>query len=228
MILPHSLSRFRAFTLTECLLVLGIIGLLGTLLAPSLGSLGTSWKMDSSLLAASSVLEQARQYAVSKNTYVWVLFNEPEMNDASNELTVAVVASRSGTDTLGWPDDKIILPAANQPASDIEIVVRGRRLSAARIADRPSVNIGSLPKAGAAEQASLASLNIEIGPNGNRASFTRAVQFTPTGEARASGAIVRYIDLTMLPLRGEGGGDSPNQAVLRIGGLTGKTLIYRN
>ena len=69
--------------------------------------------------------------------------------------------------------------------------------------------------------ASMASVNI----TGGTLTFTRAVQFTPTGEARVGASVSRFIDLAVLEDSVVG---SSNRAVLRLTGLTGKTSVQRN
>src|SRR6266481_5942490 len=94
-----------AFTLIELLVVIGVIILLTALLTPAFTNLKSASDVTSAAYTIKGVLEQARTYAISNNTYAWVGFYEedasqPSTNPATagtGRLVMSIVASKDGT-----------------------------------------------------------------------------------------------------------------------------------
>lgn len=222
--MTHSCRNF-GFSLVELLSVIGIVTVVAAASLPMVASMTKAQNVNSGVQIVGGVLDQARQYAISKNTYVWVVFNMAATNDPSDYSSVAILASKSGADSLDWATTKLSFPGTVSPASDLELVGKVRNLASVRFGDAPTVSIGSLPTETAV---AFATVDIDIVIAGATHTFTKAIQFTPTGEARMSDALNRYMDLALLPLAVPSHGEAPNQAVIRVGGITGKTNIYRN
>jgi type II secretory pathway pseudopilin PulG len=93
------------FTLIELLLVIAIIMLMMGLLVPAFNSLKGSRTLAQTAFEISGALEQARSYAMSRNTYVWVGFFEEDIANPSpasprapgiGRVIVSVIASKDG------------------------------------------------------------------------------------------------------------------------------------
>lgn len=82
--------------------MVAVIGLVASLAAPSLGSISAASKRTRFLNDLSGLFETARQYAVTKNTYVWLAFNS---NSKDQDLQAAIIASRTGLAQGYGPDD---------------------------------------------------------------------------------------------------------------------------
>jgi Tfp pilus assembly protein FimT len=105
----HSLSQREhasAFTLLELLIVVGIIALLLVLIAPAFTSLKSAGDVTSAAYTIKGVLDTARTYAKTNNTYTWVGFYEENVaNPASpnsstpavGRVIMSIVASKDGT-----------------------------------------------------------------------------------------------------------------------------------
>jgi len=195
------------FSLLELLVVVALLGVLSVLAVPALSGLTRSNTMNKNLLILSGVFEQARQYAISRNTYVWVVLTSASNTGLTNSLKVGQIASLDGTDVLSWSPASTLVSGS----SNLEMVGRPQELRMVRIENSAAADAG----------ASMASVNI----TGGTLTFTRAVQFTPTGEARVGASVSRFIDLAVLEDSAVG---SSNRAVLRLTGLTGKTSVQRN
>ena len=105
--LPMPRAR-SAFTLIELMVVIGIIVLLSVLLVPAFTSLKGSSDITNAAYTITGVLEQARNYAMANNTFVWVGFYEEATTATSptnatppypgkGRLMLAMVASKDGT-----------------------------------------------------------------------------------------------------------------------------------
>src|SRR5258708_29177239 len=95
-----------AFTLIELLVVVGIIGLLLVLMAPAFTYIKGGTDVTSAAYTIKSVLDTARTYAKTNDTYTWVGFREENVaNPASpnpdtptvGRLIMSIVASKDGT-----------------------------------------------------------------------------------------------------------------------------------
>src|SRR5438477_12562071 len=96
----------HGFTLIELLVVIGIITILMVLIAPAFTTIKGGTDVTSAGYTIKGVLDTARTYAKSNNTYAWVGFYEENVaNPASpnsdtpavGRLVMSIVASRDGT-----------------------------------------------------------------------------------------------------------------------------------
>ena len=111
-----------AFTLLELLLVMGIIALLLVLITPAFTTMKTSNDITTSSYIITSALEQARNYAMANNTYVWIGFYEEDTTATTPTSTtppytgkgrvlIATVFSTDGTKIYEDSDPVAQLPA---------------------------------------------------------------------------------------------------------------------
>ena len=112
---PLAPRRQNAFTLVELIVVIGIMILVATFLAPAVSSLKSAGDVTSAAYTIKGVLEQARSYAMANNTFTWVGFYE-EAADATSptnlappylgkgRVLLAIVASRDGTTSCEDPN----------------------------------------------------------------------------------------------------------------------------
>src|SRR6478672_6522597 len=96
----------RGFTLLELLIVVGIIGLLLVLIAPAFTYIKGGTDVASAAYTIKGVLDTARTYAKTNNTYTWVGFKEVDVSQDSSvspqlsgtgRVAMAIVASKDGT-----------------------------------------------------------------------------------------------------------------------------------
>lgn len=99
----------KAFTLVEMLTVLVLIVIIASFAVPAFNSTGRANQSTKAAYDIAGTLEQARAYAMARNTYVWVGFYEEDASKPtpSTELTTAngnggriiisVVASKDGS-----------------------------------------------------------------------------------------------------------------------------------
>jgi prepilin-type N-terminal cleavage/methylation domain-containing protein len=108
-VIPPPDHKSRAFTLTELVMVIGIIALLTAFLAPAFTNLKRANDLTNAAFIIKGVLEQARTYAKVNNTYTWVGFFEEDGSVVSTNpptagngrLVMSSVASVDGTTVYG-------------------------------------------------------------------------------------------------------------------------------
>jgi prepilin-type N-terminal cleavage/methylation domain-containing protein len=234
----------RAFTLAEMLVVLAIMALLGTLVAPSVLGLKSSGQMNQNLSKLSGLIEDARQYAIANDTYVWVAFAPATDSSGLKTLSVATLASADGTDPASttatpWPSASYgPVPGAN-PSPSINLVTKVSILRQISLSDAGTFTSGQIPDlptppSPVSSTANSPALNgggffqVTLPAQATPVNFTTAVQFTPRGEARNGNNPVDLLELDLQPQKGNASQlDSSNVAVIRINGLTGEPVIYR-
>ena len=209
-----------AFSLVELLVVMAIIAVLAALALPAISGLTRGNRMNQNLLALGGIFEQARQVAISRNTFVWVAFSDPLPGTSSDGVLVATLAAKGGVDPLNWSTSPIAL--AGNP--DLEIVGKPQTLAGVKIQDAGATHVPNLPAEDPGNLSSLQPVQLQIPVGGQAINFTRAVQFTPTGEARVK-TFVRFVEIGMVPVLP--GSASANVAVWRLAEITGRATLYR-
>jgi prepilin-type N-terminal cleavage/methylation domain-containing protein len=226
----------RAFSLVEMLVVISIMAILTAIAAPSLMGPTSSGRMNKNLLKLSGLLEEARQYAIAQNTYVWVAFEPGTDATGAKTLSVALVASNDGTDPASpssWSGNSY----GTVPSAQMGLVSKIVTLNQFSLSDAGTYGTAILPSLPATPTPvsspanSLASnssgfFNLQIPGTSGLQTFTEAVEFTPTGEARNGSNPVDLVELDCQPQRGTSS-DTNNVAVIRVNGLTGESIIYR-
>ncbi len=220
--LTPAASAGRGFSLVELLAVMAVISVLASLAAPAISSLSKGSQMNQALAEVGGLLEEARQYAVAKNTYVWVAFNDSP-SGADDQLRVAVLASKSGADLVSWGTDDTTSSLARTELLNRVRTFKQVKLSGAGAFD-PS-KIPDLPTVSNPGDPGSANFTIRV-PGGNSERFAKAIQFTPGGEARKTSALIGMIEIGLQPTHGQAA-DADNVAVVRVNGLTGQSAIYR-
>jgi type II secretory pathway pseudopilin PulG len=224
------------------LVVISIMALLTAIAAPALMGPTSSGRMNSNLLQLSGLLEQARQYAIAQNTYVWVAFAPGTDSTGLKTLSVALVVSNDGTDPAS-PSSWAGYSYGTAPSPQFSLIskiVTLRQISLLNAGTFGTTVMPSLPTTPAPVTStgnSVAGMNssgsgigtyfnLQIPGTATTQTFTEAVQFTPTGEVRNGSNPVDLVELDCQPEKGTSA-DTNNVAVIRVNGLTGESVIYR-
>lgn len=215
-------SRFvptrQAFSLTELLTCVAILGILAAASAPAFTSLVRGNDVSSSLQTLGGVLESARQYAITKNTHVWVAFSDVDPADEQPKVSIAVVSSRTGDDILPWTTDVIDLSTY----SNLELVDKVQALPGVKLMDPDLITVHCTKNTNATAVRNLEHVAWDIVVAGKSRRFTYALQFAPSGETRV-GELSHSVELGLTQALGE----SRNAAIVRVTGITGRVIVLR-
>ncbi len=162
----------RAFSLVELLTVVALIGILATATIPAVGNMAAASRRTKSLSDLSTLFEGARQYAVAKNTYVWVAFSD---TSTGRPLYASVIASRNGLAQGYGPDD-------SWTTQTIDVANNDKFSPVSRL-----MTVGDFKLCSDASFASTAAFKVRMGAQNY--DLTRSVQFSPTGEAKIDSGV---------------------------------------
>jgi prepilin-type N-terminal cleavage/methylation domain-containing protein len=226
----------RGFSLIELLTVLAIIGLLVGMSGPMLSGLMQSGNANRAISGTASVLDLARQYAVTDNTYTWVVFaSNPASSSGGGSLYAVILGSKDGSNTADGLTaidlDTVKMYDLGSPSSNLTVlhkmeVYRGAQLET--LAQSPSpvspVPVGPNNKVSFKFPGSAAE---GIGFVNDNPTQQRIVQFSPNGQSRVSTATSQVIELGVQGMKGSIL-DPKNVAAVQIDEFTGQTRVYRN
>ncbi len=226
---PLRLSRL-AFSMVELLVVICLIAMLAVASLPALTSLNRSGLVTQTATSVASQLEQAREYAVAQNTYVWVGFYQ----DTTNlKMSMVIAASNDGTDlTESTPDLGLI------PNASVSLIHRVETFKQVELKEAGDTSLRSLfdqpPNPASNMENALCSngmaFSVKI-PGSTSTSpvrFTRMLQFTPNGGVRnQTGRAINLVEFGLQSKVAAQDKSSRNVVVVRINGFTGMTQVYR-
>ncbi len=231
---PHSHSSRSAFSIIELLAVIAVVSIIAGVSVPALSGLNRSGNANRAIIGVAGTLDLARQYAVSRNTYTWVVLAANPSAVGGNSLYATILGSRDGSNTIDGvtPIDLDIratyrLDAAAANVEVLQRIVTFPNAMVARLASSPApaglppsapnANVSFKFVASSAEAIAFLNANPDA---------QRVVQFTPTGQARVSGSISQVVELGLKPMKGSTP-DETNVAAIQISGFTGQTQVYR-
>lgn len=206
----------RGFSLTELLVVIAIMTLLVVASVPAINALSGSGRVNQTVAEVSGMLEQARQYAVAQSTYVYVAFYT---DDTAEKICVAILGSKDGTEPASLNDT---VPSTT---AKVDLLSRVRTFERVTLPDTVDVPAPNLPSGGTIDHFNTsASFSIKVPWQSSAVSFKKVIIFTPTGQARNGSTPIEALDFGLQPVKG----NVKNAALIRVNGLTGEAVVYRN
>lgn len=217
-------------------MVIAVIAVMTALAVPAFNAVRGAGSLAKAASDISGTLQQARSYAMSQNTYVYVGLQEvdaiqPTASDGTGRLVIAVVASKSGTRPANMAADSVAINKA-QPLDGAHMTNATALGTAGGMANRETNSIVDLSLAG-----STAASQFQFGwPLGGTAkySFKKVIEFDPQGVARVqtnaggSSNVEHGIEIALFPARGNTApATNANQASIQISGITGAVRIFR-
>jgi prepilin-type N-terminal cleavage/methylation domain-containing protein len=210
--------RRGGFTIIELLTVVSIMVVISTATISVVPSLLQSNRFTQNVILVSALFDQARQHAITNNTYVWVAFTDLPTANPSEGAWVVVLESKEGVDAFQWNSGSVKLSDYPQ----MGLLGKVRNLSDLNISSSSGTSYSWLPTV--SSSGTPAPINLTVPFAGKNLVFKKAIQFTPTGEAKIAATTTPYVDMEIERATQE---TSPNIAVLRVAGITGKTTVFR-
>ena len=244
--------RKSGFTLIELIVVMSIIAMLLVLMAPAFTTIKSGANATSAAYTVKGVLDQARTYAMANSTYTWVGFFEEDVSTPSTNpptpgvgrIVISIVASKDGT--------IIYNPTSPAKITTTQLIQLGKLIKVENVhlatfsngsgtgstfSTRPAVTyrIGD----GTTPPNSLTPFQYPVGNPEPVAQYTfvKAVQFSPTGEARIDNSTSSYplqnaAEIGMVPTHSTTLANAnlnlvPNRVAIQFTGVGGDVKIYR-
>jgi len=216
------------------LVVIAVIGVLAGASVPALSGLTRSGNTNRAIVGVAGALDLARQYAVSKNTYTWVVFAANPSATGGASLYATILGSRDGSNTADGAS-----PVNLDVKTTYDLgVAQGNIEMLQKIVVLPNAMIAPLANSPAPSDVTPSGPNTKVsfhfpGSASESAKFLnehpdsqRVVQFNPTGQARVSSSMSRRVEIGLKPMKGAVA-DEVNVAAIQIDGGTGQTQVYR-
>jgi len=217
------ISRSRqGFTLLELMTVVVVIGIMASL-SMSLGSnLVNSNRFTQNILTMSGIMEMARQHAITNNTYVWVAFTDT----APEGVYIAAIESKEGTNSLADPTSGVWENTGKKLSdfANLNLLRKAQLIPNLTLKDASTLSVSGMPTA-TGTVTSLQTIKLVVPVGHIDRTFTRAIQFTPTGAARVF-SNSSCVEVGIAPAS-PSSTSNVNVAVLRLAGITGKLTVYR-
>lgn len=229
----------RAFTLIELLVVMAVLAGITAFLGPAVMSLFKSTDFNRASYDLSSLLEQARAYAIGKNTYVYVGMQEvdslmPSVADGVGRIVVGVVASLDGTRPYTTLSGTPSLVAGSigmidklHDYNNVHLVDSSALTNGSNMTGRPTAWVDL------ARTASTTTFQWPLG-GAPRNRFSKVIEFDPQGAARVQtdtvyrASVSGFIEIPMVSAKGNSAVEShPNQAAIQVDSITGVVRLYR-
>lgn len=215
------------------------------MIAPAFDAMTRSAGIEAAAYEIAGALETARTFAIANNTYTWVGFFEEDVCASSltpaapgiGRLVLSIVASKNGT--LPYDPNKLSpIPSEKLIQLGKLLKIEGFHLTtfdndakeSANFASRPSVSedavrIGDTTPPTPSETPFC----YPLGDGPMRYAFTKAVQFSPRGEARVNNSSFKpVVEIGLTPARGNTAiKGTSNKAAVQITGIAGNVNIYR-
>jgi Tfp pilus assembly protein FimT len=212
---------------------MAIIGMLTAAVLPALNSIKSGGGVTKAAYDISSVLEQARAYAMANNTYVFV--GLAEVNGATAEsgaqqagsgrLVVAAAGSRDGTRSFGASNTNLVALSKLRRFDNVHLAntVPNQDNTA-----RPAV--ADDYRAGHAAFIAEGSFGWPLGGGAPAYTFSKIIQFDPRGTASVQSSsrhLPQWMEIGLVPAKGDTVVEGSNYAALLLDGVTGSVKIYR-
>jgi len=215
-------SRRFGFSLVELLSVIMIIGLLAMAVVPALTGITDGGNASNSTLKLASFLEQARQYATSQSTYVYISFLPRAGGGPEAELWVTAVASNSGSDIADRGTKSFTVGAGDSEGRQLTHTLKLKGMVTEKKSQIPLSAVSRPDPSQSVEP--IDSGGSEFGPIGG-ATFPIGFWFSPDGSASTDADLPTRIELAIRP---DVKPDAKWASVIQIAGLTGSVHVYRS
>lgn len=231
--LSFLLGSPTAFSLIELLSVMAIIGMLIVSAVPALKAIKGSREVSKSGYEIGGVLEQARAYAMARNTFVFVGIAEVDGTQSESAIqtssgvgrvVLAAVASKNGRKSM---DPSNLVPISKLYRFD-NLHLDAQVGSSGNLA-RPAVDASNNVASGSFIMDGSYAFDWPLSGNA-KYSFKKVICFSPIGSASndlTTGDFAKWMEVGLVEARGNIVRATPNAAAVVLDGVTGSVAIYR-
>ena len=233
------------YTLIEILFVVALIVGIMSIIAPAFDAMTQRGNVGTAAYEIAGALETARTYAITHNTYTWVGFFEEDLSarpttpatPGVGKVVLSLVASKNGA--LPYEPEKL-RPIESEKLIQLGklMKVEGVHLTTFSNDAEESVNFFNRPPASddaarigdtTPSTPSETPFRYPLGKEPVRYTFTKAVQFSPRGEASVNNRSMKPVaEIGLTPTRGNTTMKSTsNKAAVQITGIAGNVKVYR-
>lgn len=225
----------RGFSLVELLTVLVIVSIMSALVVAAIGSLGKADGFNSATSTLSTLLEQARAYAMANNTYVFVGIEETDASQPAGGAQTPGIG-RVAIQAFASQDGTLNLAASNLTAINRLQVLNNLHVPASLTAtsgtlpNRPTADYSLGSASGGTSFPTVSSANAITSRN---FTFTKIVAFDALGIVHipTSPAIsgFQYIEIDAQPTNGTViSTTAANFSAIQIDATTGAVTVFRS
>ncbi len=182
-------------------------------------------QLDTNVTMLSGMFEEAREAAISGNTFVWVAFTpNPSTSTRAGGISAVIFESQDGTDSLAnFSNGTTASPIAISTANNLLQLTPVQALPGTQLTSSGALSFTNLPSLTPASASLQGSMGLTLNAGGKTVTFTQAVMFAPDGEARIS----TWSNAIEFGIQSSINSQSPNVAVMRLARLTGRLTVYR-
>ena len=236
----HRCSRtVRGMTLIELLVVMAVFAIVASLLGPAIQALGKSGNLARAAFDITALLEQARAYAIGRNTYVYFGVQEvdaaaPTAADGVGRIVVAIAASLDGTRPY-----TVLSGTPSLQGGGIGLIDRPRSFDNVHLASSAALTNGTnmtgrpAPSCDLSGTAATTTFQWPLA-GAPKSRFSKVIEFDPQGVARVQTdtiyrpAVSGYIEIPLVAANGRSAASTnPNQAAIQVDSMTGAVQLYR-
>jgi prepilin-type N-terminal cleavage/methylation domain-containing protein len=231
-------NQERAFTLLELLVVLAITAVLIGAGIPALSAFNAG-QVNQAVYTVSDTLEQARTYAMSMNTYVYVGIVQDGNSSNSGSLVMGIIASNDGTQIFSASNSNL-----SQNPTSYKTISKLIRINNVQAVSLPSTSQTSgdsrpvVPDSYKMGDPTFAQTNPNYSFSSGAYNFTSTpgpttvqnvtsegmLQIDPQGVAsEVGGSVAPFFEIGLQSVKG----NQSNYAAVQIAGLSGSVRIYR-
>lgn len=220
------------------------MGLLFALSGPLVSALKGAGDLGKASGDIQGILEQARAYAMANNTYVYAGLQEVDVVKAQagtptvtgvGRVALGVVASTTGmrpyTNAPSALPSTAITPLGKVRYFDNLHITNSTSLSTSGNMNRPCAP--SCEVVDLSTNKAVTSFQWPVTGNAQYNFTSMVVEFSPQGTASVQNSnsslapLVQYLEIALLPARGNVAATNANQAAIQINGVTGTVTLYR-
>lgn len=247
----------KAFTLVEMMVVISIVGILSAIASTAISSVESAGDFSEGINQITGVLNQARAYAMAKNTFVYVGFTEVDATQpvqanpptaGNGRVVVVAMASRDGSRGFDASNSN---PGSSwtsnyNAGSDFMLISKPVYVNNLHLASQVDASSGNMARPALSSASDLISgsstqtetpLTFPLGAplSSGQYNFNRVVYFDPQGTPHVqlattvSGEIDPYLELDLQPTHGNviPTSAAANVAAIQVDGMTGSLRVYR-